>query len=671
MRQPKSFPVYRLYRARAVLPICFLLATLALGLPGQANTANSSADWEARPSGVTLNFERADIKSVIAMVAERTGRNFIVDPRVRGEITIISQNPIDEEQLYQVFLSALQIHGFSAVPVDGATRIIPKNLAKRDHSPVADDQTPGQGYEFVTRVLQIEHVEAAEMVPLLRPLISDEAQLAAYTKTNTLIVSEAAGNIARIKQLISRIDRDTTGVTEVVSVDHAKASEIVSLINDIEPQERAGRRLLITADERSNSVLIAGDPTRRSNVKALIARLDEQLRDEDGIAVHYLRYADAEGLLPILEGLSEGLLRDTDSAAQITIHAHESTNSLIINGAPDAVAELRSVINRLDVRRAQVLVEAIIAEVSAERAQQLGIQWGALGSSSVGLINFGAAGSGSVTNIAAAASANRVPDLDGLTTGITDRKGELGILLRALASEADTNILSTPSILTMDNEEAQIVVGQNVPFVTGRAIEQSGQAFSSIQRQDVGVQLRVRPQINEGDALKLELEKEVSSVAGRPEGAEDLVTSMRSIKTTAMVDDGQIIVLGGLIDEQAQTQSQQVPGLGSIPFLGRLFRYERSQAEKQNLMVFLRPRIVENRNDARAVTSPKYTLLRNRQLAMRERGLRFLDGDDIPVLKPASDLMQLPPAFEDRVSAHRTQNSRAQLGAPPRDAGLF
>ncbi|MBK1733771.1 type II secretion system protein GspD [Halorhodospira abdelmalekii] len=642
-----------------------------LVLPPAAHAASGERGTESG-EGITLNFEQADIRSVIALVSEHTGRNFIVDPRVRGEMTIISHRPVDSQQLYQVFLSALQVHGFSAIPADGAVRIVPKSLARRDHTPVTDDAAPGEGYDFVTRVLTVEHAEAAELVPLLRPLLSDEAQLAAYPPTNTLILSEAAGNIERIRQVIAQLDRETTGVTEIVPLRYASAREVVSLVGEIEPQERAGRRLLLAADERSNSVLLGGDPRRRPAVRSLIQRLDEQLKEEEGVAVIYLRYTDADSIRPILEDLAEGLMHGDESQPRVSIQAHESTNALIINGPPDTVGQLRTVINRLDVRRAQVLVEAIIAEVSADRAQQLGIQWGALGDQAVGLVNFGAAGAGSVRNIAGSIEGGSVPDVDGLSAAVSDRRGEFAMLLRALTSESDTNILSTPSVLTMDNEEAEIVVGENVPFITGRAIEESGQAFSAIQRQDVGVKLRVRPQINEGDALKLELEKEVSAVAGRPEGAEDLVTSMRSIVTTAMVDDGQIIVLGGLIDEKATTQTQRVPGLGSLPGLGRLFRYERSQTEKQNLMVFLRPQIVVNREDARAVTSPKYTLLRNQQLAMRERGLRFIDDDEIPLLDDArAELMALPPSFEDRVGRPGSDRQRERLGAPPRAAELF
>ena len=658
----------RLASASVLLP-----AAAALGLGAGALVAPPAAaeedDWAEHGDGITLNFEEADIKSVIALVSERTGRNFIVDPRVRGEITIISHQPIDDEQLYQVFLSALQIHGFAAIPVEGATRIIPKDIASRDQTPVADDAAPGDGYDFVTRVLEVDHAEASEVVSLLRSFLSDEAELVAHDETNTLILSESAGNIERARRVLDRIDRDTSGVTEVVPVEHGSASELVEMVEEVEPEERAGRRLVLAADERSNSILVAGDPARRPAVKDLIQRLDEQLADEEGAAVVYLRYADADTVVPILEGIAEGL-GTAEGEAEVSIQSHESTNALVLDGPADAVASLRSVVNRLDVRRAQVLVEAVIAEVSADRAEELGIQWGALGDTALGLVNFGAAGEGSVANLAESIEAGSVPGVDGLTAGATDSAGEIGVLLRALATESDTNILSTPSVMTMDNEEAEIVVGQNVPFLTGERRDETGAAFSQIQREDVGVQLRIRPQINEGDALKLDIEKEVSGVEEAPDAAQDLVTSMRSITTTAMVDDGQMIVLGGLMDDQVQTSTQRVPGLGSLPGLGWLFRYESSQVEKQNLMVFMRPRIVENRADARAVTSPKYSLMRNRQLASREEGVRFMDDDDLPVLPESAELMELPPAFSDRAGAPARRGDDP-LGAPPRNTEMF
>lgn len=646
-----------------------LLGAVSLFIPLHAAPESSSAgSWQEHQEGVTLNFEQAEIESVIAMVAARTDRNFIIDPRVRGEITIISHHPVNDQQLYQIFLSALQIHGFAAIPVDGATRIIPKNIAKRDQGPVVDKETSHSGYEFVTQVIRIEHVNASKLVPLLRPLVSDEAQLAVYSTTNTLIISESAGNIERIKEIIEQVDRKTSGVTEVVRLDNASASDIVDMVTKIEPEERAGRRLLLAADEQGNSVLVGGDPARRDSVIALIEKLDEKFAAHEGVAVIYLRYAEAESLVPVIKGLAEGRTGNSKNGAKVTIHAHDSTNSLVMDGPPEALESLRSAVNRLDIRRPQVLVEAIIAEVSADYAQELGIQWGALGDSGAGIINFSAAGEGSVANLARSIEAGSPPNISGLSAAAADRGENMGALLRALSSHADTNILSTPSVMTMDNQKAEIVVGQNVPFVTGRAIEESGQAFSSIQREDVGIKLKVMPQINEGDAITLEIEKEISGVEESIQQAEDLVTSMRSITTTAMVNDGQVMVLGGLMDEQVETTRQQVPLLGDIPGLGWLFSYQRSNVKKRNLMVFIRPRIVANRDDARTLTSPKYTRMRNQQLALQQRGMRFIDDDDIPVLDEEVDLMRLPPEYAERTGATgytgKGRGSR-QVSRPP------
>ncbi|MFP3873932.1 MAG: type II secretion system secretin GspD [Thiohalophilus sp.] len=659
--------------------VALCLLVLALTAPGLA----AAQSRDAAGDKITLNFEEADIRSVIAMVSEQTGRNFIIDPRVKGKLTIISQQPVDHKQLYEVFLSALQLHGYTVVPGEGGDRIMPMSLARGDQTEVLEhSEEGGKGYKFVTRVLTTDYVEAAKLVPVLRPLLTKEGHLAAYGENNHLIISDAAGIVERVRKLIRQIDRDTTGVTEVVELEHASAAEVVRMVESVEDLERNGRRLLLVPDERANRILIGGDPARRASIRSLIRRLDEKGSEEEGIAVVYLRYTDAEDMLPVLQGVMSqqtgstssddgkdgaAARRISSSEGDVSIQAHKSTNALVISGAAEAVADLRSVIKRLDIRRAQVLVEAIIAEVSMERLQEFGVQWGALGDEAVGMLNFGAAGAGSLANIGAAVEDGGIPDVDGATVGATDSQGEIGVLLRALMADSGSNVLSTPSVMTMDNEEAEIVVGQNIPFVTGRTIEDSGQAFDSIQREDVGIQLRIRPQINEGDAIRLNIEQEASSVAETLEGARDLVTDMRSIKTTAMVDDGQIIVLGGLTSEEAGTRNQQIPGLGSIPGLGWLFRYDRSSVEKRNLMVFLRPRIVQDRDDTREVSSAKYQLMRTRQLASRERGLRFLDEDMIPVLRSSSEFMALPPDFDDRIGPPGRQGTD-RVYAPPRPA---
>ncbi|MDZ7662395.1 type II secretion system secretin GspD [Thiohalophilus sp.] len=660
--------------------VALCLLVLALSAPGLAPAQSR----EAAGDKITLNFEEADIRSVIALVSEQTGRNFIIDPRVKGKLTIISQHPVDQHQLYEVFLSALQLHGYTVVSGEGGDRVIPMSLARGDQTEVLErDEDGGRGYEFVTRVLATEYVEAAKLVPVLRPLLTKDGHLAAYGDNNHLIISDSAGIVERVRKLIRQIDRDTTGVTEVVELEHASAAEVVRMVKSVENEERNGRRLLLVPDERANRILIGGDPARRSSVRSLIRRLDEKGTEDEGIAVIYLRYTDAEEMVPVLQGVvSQQTVSTSSSAAgggkngaasrrvassdgDVSIQAHKSTNALVISGPSGEVDDLRSVIKRLDIRRAQVLVEAIIAEVSMERLQEFGIQWGAFGDTAVGMLNFGVAGAGSLANIGAAVEAGGIPNVDGATVGATDSQGEIGALLRALLADTGTNVLSTPSVMTMDNEEAEIVVGQNIPFVTGRAIEDSGQAFNSIQRQDVGIKLLIRPQINEGDAIKLNIEQEVSSVAESLAGAQDLITNKRSIKTTAMVDDGQIIVLGGLTSEEAATRNQRVPGLGSIPGLGWLFRYDRSTVLKRNLMVFLRPRIVQDRDDTRAISSAKYQLIRAQQLASRERGLAFLDDEMIPVLRSSSELMTLPPDFEDRVGPPGREGAD-RVYAPPR-----
>lgn len=672
-----------LYMARKyhmyISHIGFGLLVLTLLLPGAAMAQSR----ETASNEIMLNFEEADIRSVIAMVSEQTGRNFIIDPRVSGTLTIVSQHPVNRKELYQVFLSALQMHGFMVVPDEAGSRIVPVTQARADRTEVLDlEEDSGNGYEFVTRVIATHFVDAAKLVPILRPLMTKDGHLAAHGDNNHLIISDSAGIVERVRKLVEQIDRDTTGVTGIVELEHASASEVVRMVESIEGLEREGRRLLLVADERANRVLIGGDPARRSMVRSLIHRLDAESREDGGIAVIYLRYTDAEDMVPVLEGIvtrqvggsSSGAAQNKDSGAtrrvtieqgDVSIQAHKSTNALVVSGPSDVVKDLRTVIQRLDIRRAQVLVEAIIAEVSMERMQELGVQWGAFGNNGVGLINFGAAGAGSLANIGRAVDEGVIPDVDGATIGASNTQDEIGILLRALLADSGSNVLSTPSVMTMDNEEAEIVVGQNIPFVTGRAIEQSGQAFDSIQREDVGIQLRIRPQINEGDAIKLDIEQEASSVAETLEGARDLVTNMRSIKTTAMVNDGQIIVLGGLTSEETDTRSQQVPGLGSIPGLGWLFRYDRSVAVKRTLMVFLRPRIVKDSDANQEISSAKYQLMRLEQLASRERGLRFLDDDLIPVMKPSSEFLTLPPDFEDRVGPPGQELSD-KVYAPPR-----
>ncbi|MFP4682433.1 MAG: type II secretion system secretin GspD [Ectothiorhodospira sp.] len=640
-----------------------LILTLWATVPALAEEGDGRA---------TLNFNDVDIQAVIQYVAEETGVNFIVDPRVRGKVTLVSGRPVDRDELYDIFLSVLRVHGFAAVEGDGVVKLIPDALAKQ-----AEGGIPGAGEgvrdeSFVTRVVSVEHVDASQLVPILRPLVPQSGHLAAASESNALVIADTAANVERLVQIVRRVDRPATSGTEVIPLEHASATEVAAIVGDLEGAEggeRAASRLRAMADARSNSILLTGPPERRVAARAVISHLDVPV--EGGhTQVIYLRYAEAADVAEVLEGMSGTFdpQGEADGGQEIHVQAHESTNALVVSASPELMGDLRSVVQQLDVRRAQVLVEAVIAEVSDERAQELGVQWGA-GSErdGVGIIDFGRATPG-LAELGLAAETGDLSGLDlgeGLTLGGIGRSGRVQIaaLVRALSGDSASNILSTPSLLTMDNEEAEIIVGQNVPFRTGRAIEDSGQAFDTIQREDVGVKLIVRPQINEGNAVKLEIEQEVSQLAAGASGqdAADLITNKRSLRTSVLVDDGQMVVLGGLIDDVLVQTRDQVPGLGSIPGLGRLFRYDTSRKEKRNLMVFLKPVIVRDRATQTALTADKYNHIRSRQVASRERGDRMLSDDNVPVLPQWDELLDLPPPFK----AGSTRGTDGLRIAPP------
>ncbi|MCG5512388.1 type II secretion system secretin GspD [Ectothiorhodospira shaposhnikovii] len=642
-------------RCRKCLILCLLAITCLLPVVPVAEE-----------NGATLNFRDVDIQALINYVSEETQTNFIVDPRVRGRVTLVSGRPVSRAELYEIFLSVLRVHGFAAVQTDGVIKLVPDAIAKQAEVPTASERSPLQGDEYVTRVISVTHVDAAQLVPILRPLIPQSGHLAASPESNTLVISDTAANVNRLVGIIGRIDQESREDMEVIPLQHAAAAEVARIISTMEGAEgrqRPGSRLQVMADERTNSILLSGDPKRRIPVRAVISHLDIPM-EGGNTRVIYLRYAKAEDVAEVLRGLAASMEAAGGGGAgagrggSIHVQAHESTNAVVISAPPDVIRDMRAVIQQLDVRRAQVLVEAIIAEVSTERARELGVQWG-IGSErdGVGIINFGSSGSGLYQLTRGfLAGGTDLPSLgDGLTLGGIGQSGgtTIATLIRALAGDSASNILSTPSLLTMDNEEAEIIVGQNVPFRSGRAIEQSGQAFDTIQRQDVGVKLTVRPQINEGNAVKLEIEQEVSQVAPRISGqdAADLITNKRSLRTSVMVDDGQMVVLGGLIDDVLVQTRNKVPGLGDIPGLGRLFRYDTSSKEKRNLMVFLHPVIIRDHNDMTGQTAAKYNYIRAEQLRSRAQGVLMMPDDTVPVLPDWEALLHLPPPFEASAAA--------------------
>jgi len=609
-----------------------------------------------------LNLENTDINTLISTIADKTGKNFIVDPRVKGKVTIISHQPLTREEVYQTFLSILEVHGFAAVPGDGVVKIVPDATAKQSSIRTASRGAPGRGDELVTRVVMVDYVNAMQLVPILRPLIPQQGHMAAFPSSNVLIVSDRADNIARIIQLVKRIDRPSNEDVEVLKLQHASAGEMVRVLGALKKSSGVGKQAtqapMLVADERTNSVLLGGDKGERLRLRALIAHLDAPTGGGGSTQVVYLKYADAASLVPVLTSVSSNIVKasgkakaNTQSKSDVSIQADVNTNALVITAQPDIMRSLKSVVRQLDIRRAQVLVEAIIAEVSSTKSSELGVQFGTFDTSN-GVLTSEFPGSGP-NILSLALGDDPITSLGGgLNIGLGDGRGgnRFGVLLRAIASDDDSNLLSTPNLVMLDNEEAEIIVGQNVPFVTGSQQTTGGLAnpFQTIQRQDVGLTLRVKPQINEGDAIKLDITQETSSVV--PDNTNvtsaDIITNKRSIKTSVMVNDGEIIVLGGLISDDLTEGVSKVPVLGDIPVVGNLFSSRTTRKLKTNLMVFLHPVILKDGKE-KALSGSKYNYIRAKQLAGREEGVNLMDDSVAPVLPTLDSYLEIPPPYKN------------------------
>jgi general secretion pathway protein D len=654
------------------------IALLALAL------SHSAA--QAQAGGITLNLKDADIRTLIETVSEATGRNFVIDPRVKAKVTVVSSRPMNKADLYQVFLSILQVHGYSAVQVGDVTKIVPDVNAKQGPVPVTEPAHPGNGDELVTRVIKVENVPAAQLVPILRPLIPQQGHLAAYAASNNLVVSDRAGNVERIIKIIKRIDVPDSQEIEVIPLEHASAAEVVRIITALNQKDAKRAKVpgqpILAADERTNSVLLGGDRTARLRIRGLIAHLDTPLEGGGNTQVVFLKFADAEELAPVLLGVAQQQAEAATKPAaaqattttkkagqEIDIQADPRNNALIITASPAQFNRLRSVIQQLDIRRSQVLVESIIAEVNTDLSKDLGVEFAVIpteeGGASPAAVSNAGSGTGGLVDIANSiigGGNNPFSLAAGLFVGAADLSGSTrwAILVRALAGDAATNILSTPTLVTMDNEEAQIVVGQNVPFITGSFTQTGTDAtnpFQTIERQDVGLTLNITPQINEGDTIKLTIEQETSSLSASAAtlAASDLITNKRQIKTSVLVEDDQILVLGGLIQDEFQDTVQKTPVLGDIPILGRLFRFDSTKKTKQNLMVFIHPVILQDEAIANAYTNRKYGYLRAQQLEadMQNRGLisegvtRLPDLDDLITTIPEDEKRRFAPHDPD------------------------
>ncbi|MEJ2273245.1 MAG: type II secretion system secretin GspD [Woeseiaceae bacterium] len=633
----------------------FLLALVASG-------------WAQQPAA-TLNWKDADIRQVVEAVSAVTGKNFILDPRVTGRVTLLSPTPLGPDALYEAFLSILQVHGYVAIDSGDIIKIIPDATARQFPSAMGTSGAAGPD-DLATQVVQLRNVGATQLVPILRPLIPQYGHLVAHAGSNMLIISDRAANITRMLNIIGRIDQASDEDIEVVPLEHASASEIVRIMTALTQTPRSDGAPVTTslvADSRTNSVLIGGDRNSRLRLRALIAHLDTPLDYGGDTQVRYLRYANAEELATKLQEHFTGQLQAQAGAAggaggaaavapanrsEVSIWADTQTNALIINAAPKTMRSVMQIVDKLDIRRAQVLVEAIIVEIIADKKNELGVSWAVEGSSSntpIAVTNFPDFLSGVVQLGSAAAGGATDPSGligEGITIGvgrISDDGVSFAAILRALEGDADTNIISTPSVVTTDNEEATLNVGQEVPFVTGSFTNTgtgSGGAvnpFQTIQRQQVGVKLSITPQINEGDSMVLEIAQEISNIAQSAAGAVDLITNQRIVETTVIVDDGEILVLGGLLEDVLRESDQKVPLLGSIPILGNLFRARQTEKVKTNLMIFIRPTILRDAATTAIETNQKYNMIRDLQRGQKGRDIQLMPGVEREVLPPLEE----------------------------------
>jgi general secretion pathway protein D len=639
-------------------------------------------------ASATLNLKETDIQVFIESVSRITGKTFIIDPRVKNKkVTVISQHEMDEDEIFSLFLSVLQVHQFSAVENNGVYKIEQLQSAKQDAVPVyVEGGKEYSGDQIITRIIKVDNVDVGQLMPLLRSLISTQGHMAQYKPTNVMVLHDTAANINRIVKLIRQIDKESNEEIEVIQMQYAAASEIVRILESLEKQSGQAKGAAITnprfvADERTNSILLSADKKTSMRLRALIARLDSETDNNGNTRVIHLKYAKAEELATLLEGVGESIESDDakDKAKssrgnnkEYSIKAHEDTNSLVITATPDIMKSFESVIRQLDTRPLQVHVEAIIVEISDSKLKGLGVQW----ATEAGIVNF-TNSNPSMGSVLGGVIANRGQDgtttvsfPDGVRTeittpnqgdnglalgqalagatgalfGFTDGKSWAG-LIQALATDTDSNVLSTPSLTTLDNEEALISIGQEIPVITGSTLgNNNSNPFQQVDRKDVGIKLKITPQINEGDAVRLTIEQEVSSVAGAA-GA-DIVTNKRQINTTVLANNGQTIVLGGLIDDNIQESVQKIPLLGDLPLIGSLFSSKTTKKDKRNLMVFIRPTIINDDASFDRISSKKYNYMRAQQLDWKQRGISLMPATDATVIPQWDERLALPPSFD-------------------------
>ncbi|ASP48145.1 type II secretion system secretin GspD [Cognaticolwellia beringensis] len=651
------------------------------------------------------NFKGTEIAEFINIVGKNLRKTMIVDPNVRGKVNVRSYDLLTEKQYYQFFLNVLEVYGFSAVEMDNnVVKIIRNKDAKTSSIPVVGNENPGAGDEMVTRVVEVKNVTVRELTPLLRQL-SDQAgggNVVNYDPANVIMLTGTAAVVNRLVQIIERVDKAGDQDVQIISLKYASAGEMVRIVEAMNKSgqgKSAGTPTFliptIVADERTNSVIVSGEVKARERVARLVSRLDSELESNGNTRVYHLKYAKSEDMVKVLQGVSESIEADSSTTSttsrksktrNVSIDAHEDTNTLVITAQPDMLRSLEAVIRQLDIRRAQVLIEAIIVEVFEGDGINLGVQWY---SEQGGVTQF-TNGVAPISSVAAAAEAARsTPGTKGSTVtsengAVTvnpdqaDTKGDYsllaqvlgtvsgtmfgivkddwGAIVQAVSSDTNSNLLSTPSITTLDNEEAYFIVGQEVPIITGAQTgSNNSNPFQTVERQEIGIKLKVTPQINEGSGVQLTIEQEVSSVSGAT--GVDISINKREIKTTVMADDGATVILGGLIDEDVQESVQKVPLLGDIPIIGHLFKSTSNTKRKRNLMVFLRPTIVRDGKLMNDLSREKYNYIRAIELQKKEAGLELMSDEKLPILPTWNDQLSLPPSFDEYMKKRDEEKS--------------
>jgi len=677
------------------------------------SAALPAATPPARPSDgptITPNYKDADLSQIIQAVSEVTGKNFIIDPRVNAKVTMLSATPMSPAAFYEAFLSVLQVYGYVAVPAGKVIKIIPNTDARQLPANDLPSSVSATSDEIVTQIITMKNISAAQLVPILRPFVPQYGQLTAYPSGNMLIISDRASNVNRIVRIVERMDESEDAPIEVIPLHNASAADVVRVVNSLsqgQGAEGAGAASKIVADERTNSILLTGEKSQRLKLRALIINMDTPLATGGDTQVRYLRYADAEKIADKLKGQATASAKaqggpptagaagggggsNLDAAA--TIWADVSTNALIITAPPKIMKSLMNVIDKLDIRRAQVQVEAIIVEVDVNKSANIGVQWLLDGGNNYGygvtnlpgsgtsVIDLAAAVLGATGNTAvtsATATGTTTTGTGTTTSGISSSTVGTGAtfaigkynsntgrgfaaLIQALRSDGSSNIISTPSLITMNNEEAEVKVTQEIPLITGSyssstaSVSGTTSPFTTIQREEVGTILKVTPHINEGNSVQLKIEQEDSSPGAKLADSADISTNKRSIKTTVLIEDGGVIVLGGLMSDTVTESEDRVPGLGAIPLIGNLFKSRSGSRQKKNLLVFIRPNIMRDADATESASETKYNEVRQDQHSLNNGHIMLLPGQKQPVI-PA-----LPPGAG--------QPAPAPAGANPQGA---